>query len=47
MALRLRLESPESIYHVINRGNYLADVFRSEAARGDHWICKRRVRPFG
>jgi REP element-mobilizing transposase RayT len=33
MARKLRLEFPGAIYHVINRGNYRADIFRSEGAK--------------
>ena len=33
MARKLRLEYPGACYHVINRGNYRADVFRTEGAR--------------
>lgn len=33
MARKLRLEYPGAIYHVLNRGNYRAFVFRSLAAR--------------
>lgn len=33
MARKLRLEFPGAIYHVINRGNYRAFVFKSEGAR--------------
>jgi putative transposase len=29
MARKLRIEFPGAIYHVINRGNYRTDVFRS------------------
>lgn len=33
MARKLRLEFPGAIYHVINRGNYRADVFETSGAR--------------
>lgn len=33
MARKLRLEFPGAIYHVINRGNYRAFVFKTEGAR--------------
>ena len=33
MARKLRLEYPGAIYHVINRGNYRAYVFKSVGAR--------------
>lgn len=33
MARKLRLEFPGAIYHVINRGNYRAFVFRTEGAK--------------
>jgi REP element-mobilizing transposase RayT len=33
MARKLRLEFPGAIYHVINRGNYRAYVFKSEGAK--------------
>lgn len=33
MARKLRLEFPGAIYHVINRGNYRAYVFKTEGAR--------------
>lgn len=33
MARKLRLEFPGAIYHVINRGNYRADVFGTAGAR--------------
>jgi len=29
----LRLESEGGLYHVINRGNYRADIFRSEKTK--------------
>lgn len=33
MARKLRLEYPGACYHVINRGNYRADIFRTDGAR--------------
>ncbi|HEX7631316.1 MAG TPA: transposase [Lacunisphaera sp.] len=33
MARKLRLEFPGACYHVINRGNYRADVFKTNGAR--------------
>ncbi len=33
MARKLRLEFPGACYHVINRGNYRADIFHSEGAK--------------
>ena len=39
MARKLRLEFPGAIYHVINRGNYRADVFRSEGAKTAFEAC--------
>ena len=33
MATMRRLESSEGLYHVINRGNYRADVFGTEGAK--------------
>lgn len=33
MARKLRLESEGGIYHVLNRGNYRADIFRAEKTR--------------
>ena len=33
MPRKLRLEFPGACYHVINRGNYRADIFKSEGAR--------------
>ena len=33
MARKLRLEFPGACYHVINRGNYRADIFRTEGAK--------------
>ena len=33
MARKLRLEFPGACYHVLNRGNYRADLFATEGAR--------------
>ena len=32
MARKRRLESSDGLYHVINRGNYRADIFGTEGA---------------
>jgi putative transposase len=39
MARKLRLEYPGAIYHVINRGNYRAWVFKTEGARAAFETC--------
>ena len=39
MARKLRLEFPGAIYHVINRGNYRAWVFKEEGARQAFVAC--------
>jgi REP element-mobilizing transposase RayT len=39
MARRLRLESESGVYHVINRGNYRGDIFRSGKARAAFLKC--------
>jgi len=39
MARKLRLEFPGACYHVINRGNYRADVFGTEGARAAFEKC--------
>ena len=39
MARKLRLEYPGAIYHVINRGNYRAYVFRSAGAKQAFEAC--------
>jgi len=39
MARKLRLEFPGAIYHVINRGNYRAYVFKSAGARQSFEDC--------
>jgi REP element-mobilizing transposase RayT len=39
MARKLRLEYPGACYHVLNRGNYRADVFQTEGARAAFETC--------
>jgi len=39
MARKLRVEFPGAIYHVINRGNYRADIFATAGARGAFTRC--------
>ena len=39
MARKLRLEFPGACYHVINRGNYRADIFATERARVAFEAC--------
>lgn len=39
MARKLRLEYPGAIYHVLNRGNYRAFVFKTEGARQAFEAC--------
>ena len=39
MARKLRLEFPGACYHVINRGNYRAAIFRTEGARAAFEQC--------
>lgn len=39
MPRKLRLEFPGACYHVINRGNYRADIFKSEGARAAFERC--------
>ncbi|MBI3885166.1 MAG: transposase [Opitutae bacterium] len=39
MPRKLRLESAGGIYHVINRGNYRADLFRSEKTKAAFLNC--------
>jgi len=39
MARKLRLEFPGACYHVINRGNYRADIFRTEGAKAAFEAC--------
>lgn len=39
MARKLRLEYPGACYHVINRGNYRADIFKTEGAKAAFESC--------
>lgn len=39
MPRKLRLESEGGIYHVLNRGNYRADIFRTEKAKTAFLAC--------
>lgn len=39
MARPLRMESEAGVYHVINRGNYRADIFRSEKTKAAFLQC--------
>ncbi|OIQ65467.1 transposase IS200 like protein [mine drainage metagenome] len=39
MARKLRLEFPGACYHVINRGNYRADIFKTEGAKTAFEAC--------
>lgn len=39
MARKLRLEFPGACYHIINRGNYRVDIFRTEGARAAFEGC--------
>lgn len=39
MARPLRLESEDGVYHVLNRGNYRAEVFRSEKSKEAFLTC--------
>lgn len=39
MARKLRLEFPGACYHVINRGNYRAHLFRTEGAKAAFESC--------
>ena len=39
MARKLRLEYPGACYHVINRGNYRTDIFKTEGARAAFEAC--------
>ena len=39
MARKLRLEFPGAIYHVINRGNYRAWIFKTEGAKAAFETC--------
>lgn len=39
MARPLRLESEDGVYHILNRGNYRADIFRSDKAKAAFLQC--------
>ena len=39
MARKPRLEAEDAVYHVLNRGNYRSDIFRSEKARSAFLRC--------
>ena len=39
MARKLRLEFPGACYHVINRGNYQTDIFKTEGAKAAFEAC--------
>ncbi|MEO7799110.1 MAG: transposase [Opitutaceae bacterium] len=39
MARPLRIEAEDGVYHVLNRGNYLADIFRGEKTRAAFLNC--------
>ena len=39
MARKLRLEFPGACYHVINRGNYRSDIFRTTGAKAAFEGC--------
>jgi hypothetical protein len=39
MARKLRLETEGGVYHVINRGNYRGDIFRTDKARAAFLTC--------
>jgi REP element-mobilizing transposase RayT len=39
MARKLRLEFPGACYHVINRGNYRSDIFRTERTKSAFVTC--------
>jgi len=39
MARKLRLEFPGACYHVINRGNYRADLFRTDRTKAAFEAC--------
>lgn len=43
MARKPRLEAEGGLYHVINRGNYRADIFRSDGARLAFLKCLREA----
>jgi REP element-mobilizing transposase RayT len=39
MARKLRLEAEDGIYHVLNRGNYRSDIFRSDKTKAAFLQC--------
>jgi putative transposase len=39
MARKLRLEFPGACYHVINRGNYRADIFKADRTKAAFESC--------
>ena len=39
MARKPRLEAEDAVYHVLNRGNYRSDIFRSEKAKSAFLRC--------
>ncbi len=39
MARPLRLEAEDGIYHVLNRGNYRADIFRADKTKAALLTC--------
>ena len=39
MARTLRLEAEDGIYHVLNRGNYRADIFRADKTKTAFLTC--------
>jgi len=43
MARKLRVEFPGAVYHVINRGNYRADIFATAGARQAFMRCLGEV----
>ncbi len=42
MARPLRMESEAGVYHVLNRGNYRTDIFRTEKAKAAFLQCLGR-----
>ena len=45
MARPLRMESEAGVYHVLNRGNYRADIFRSDKTKVAFLQCLDEVLP--
>ena len=39
MSRKLRIEYADAMYHVINRGNYRGDVFRTDGAKEAFEAC--------